>query len=1262
MDKDKNSKGRHEQGQVGAFPSRNSRENRKSRAKSNTSGNSKLQTNDGQAMLGDQTDIEIKSPSNKMKQRRAKSKAKSSGKGTADVNSSHEETGYLSESTEEQPGAVRVTAAGRPIAFQQHLSQYEDDRDLIFEEVGLPTAVKAETAADEEAGAFRQTAKMEAEKQFLAKLTPAKEYERRESSVQSGGRRRYWIFGTALVVVVVAAAVLIVMLSAPDDETENLGSSTPPATPAPTIFVDPDGSANLCKDAVELSQSMSITGTTINGTPDGNLDTCGDVSSNGVGVWYTMEGTGTRMSVSTCDGSNFDTQISVFSGSSCDGGLKCEYGNDQRTNCGQDASQLIFLAEKGQRYYIRVHGLRSSVGIFSLTVEPLQDNDECITATRFESFPPGSFEQATIFGTNRFSSMASTNSPACGALNPGPGAWFVFTARDTRFIQARIDDFPSNLLSVFSGDGCGNLQCVASGEGFVMWTAIQGTNYYIFVHGKGSSVGDFALTLLPGGLLESVIDNVGSDPEDNKYCEVAKRLNTNVPVTVSGNTDEGEFAIVPSCGNVDSKGLWYKFTGSGSQVTLSTCQTVTRFDTRLSVFTGGCWALRCVGAGENDCGNHGMVELFAEPQVEYLIFVHGTNSEVGTFSLSIGEVGDSLIMSPRDTCEGAESIFLDGTSRLGSLDWAQFQDVGLCGNTDAAAPAVYYKVIGTGLSMIASTCNRDYATSARIKIYGGDCNSFDCIDDIQEAQCGSQMSVIWNSIADVTYYIQVYGSEEGNFSLDVEEIDENFLCKEASASLELGSSVLGSTRIPQAGPAASCTQAENVLGVWYQVHSDTTGTLSVSACSSITNFNPQISVYDGCGSLQCLAANNGFRCGDGSAASWMASAGKIYYILVRGSGEDDFGNFALSLGSENDFCATSELVQPDGDVIIGSTSYATMDDGSISCFRSGVDVDGPGVWYKVIGKGGLLSASTCTAETEFDTKLSIYEGRCGDLSCIAGTSCESEGTLTWFAADDETYYILVHGFQTGVFGLIVRPFENNSCGASLTVETESSVALASTDSSLPHPCGLPSNNTQQFWYTMIGTGGEVNVDTCAGSSRQSQVSLFDSECSDLSCSDPLVGACSITFDSVFNQQYQILVSEREGEAHELYLESSNFECERAFGPLLIGGSTRGSTVGSSTDVTEACDGMFFRGPGVWYYFIGNGLPMTAFTCDSFTNFDTQISVYAGINCDRLRCVGAMDDNCGYQSWMTIPTVAGEKYYLLLSGKGTSAGNFVLSLR
>ena len=70
-----------------------------------------------------------------------------------------------------------------------------------------------------------------------------------------------------------------------------------------------------------------------------------------------------------------------------------------------------------------------------------------------------------------------------------------------------------------------------------------------------------------------------------------------------------------------------------------------------------------------------------------------------------------------------------------------------------------------------------------------------------------------------------------------------------------------------------------------------------------------------------------------------------------------------------------------------------------------------------LNRSGIL-ASTCTNETDFDTQISVYTGSCEALRCVGGNddseTCDIDGrfsTIGFFAEQDVTYYVRVHGFS-----------------------------------------------------------------------------------------------------------------------------------------------------------------------------------------------------------------------------------------------------------
>jgi hypothetical protein len=82
------------------------------------------------------------------------------------------------------------------------------------------------------------------------------------------------------------------------------------------------------------------------------------------GVWYSIDGTGIPLTISTCIGTNYDTKISVYSGSCSD--LNCIEGNDDFCSY---QSQVTFDSELGDTYFILVHGFSGTdYGPFTLTI------------------------------------------------------------------------------------------------------------------------------------------------------------------------------------------------------------------------------------------------------------------------------------------------------------------------------------------------------------------------------------------------------------------------------------------------------------------------------------------------------------------------------------------------------------------------------------------------------------------------------------------------------------------------------------------------------------------------------------------------------------------------------------------------------------------------------------------------------------------------------------------------------------------------------
>jgi len=106
----------------------------------------------------------------------------------------------------------------------------------------------------------------------------------------------------------------------------------------------------------------------------------------------------------------------------------------------------------------------------------------------------------------------------------------------------------------------------------------------------------------------------------------------------------------------------------------------------------------------------------------------------------------------------------------------------------------------------------------------------------------------------------------------------------------------------------------------------------------------------------------------------------------------------------------------------GNTIGANMGNLPSNCVVS-TDDDSPTHWYVYTGTGDSdsVSLTTCSNNTDYDTKLFVYSGdNCNNLNCITGndemlTACShsfSHSQVDFVSVQGLTYYILVSGWHT----------------------------------------------------------------------------------------------------------------------------------------------------------------------------------------------------------------------------------------------------------
>lgn len=475
--------------------------------------------------------------------------------------------------------------------------------------------------------------------------------------------------------------------------------------------------------------------------------------------------------------------------------------------------------------------------------------------------------------------------------------------------------------------------------------------------------------------------------------------------------------------DVSSPGVWYKVDGTGGSLVASTCHQLS-FDTKLSVYSGGCDELVCVASDDDGCSSEvtnkaSRVQFDTQAGVTYYILVHGYQSETGQFNLYVSRPEEYY----NDFCEDARKAPLDqfllGNNTLAKVD---FNTGVSCPNTVAiTGPTVWYSVIGTGGTITASLCSVQTQFDSLMSVFEGTCDNLVCVDgndDSVREECGFTSEVSWESKPFQLYLVAVHGYQNatGEFGFEAKTTGQPTIfdtCSTAGGPLPLNYDIpLYLSDSANVGFSISkCTGIGGsavVQGVWTFVVADG-GTITASVCDGSPP-GTSIFVFSGtCNSLFCINPG-GTSCED----SFPSNPNQSYRIFIQGSGE---GDYSLSLSStgpppaENDACVGAIDVEINSEQLFGSTQNANVDE--IPGQFCGETVTAPGVWYRIVGNGDPVTVGLC-AGTDFDTRLSVFRGDCDNLVCIGGNDdfCSLQSAYEWDSEEGVPYYVLVRTYAS----------------------------------------------------------------------------------------------------------------------------------------------------------------------------------------------------------------------------------------------------------
>ncbi len=538
------------------------------------------------------------------------------------------------------------------------------------------------------------------------------------------------------------------------------------------------------------------------------------------------------------------------------------------------------------------------------------------------------------------------------------------------------------------------------------------------------------------------------------------------------NNFGGNILDPPCDRNFFGRATWWNFIGMGERVLVSTCHAATNISTALFLYQSPnylCDAIECVARSNlNQCGAGGVDTFFADQNVLYYLSILGDN---GNNRNEVGPEGEMAVSFTRQSNGCTTSIPL--LNSRGIVAEAVLDEstslVGPQCDSNLNGHGVWYQLLGTGETILLSTCHNATTIPTAISVYespvnmtGNTCNGLKCQDfassspsclDANNQSKGSLIKI--KTTVDLTHYVAIVGDNGNNDvyppgpegTVGVNMVREFNGCDRDLAPLLLddGSVVVTSTSADEGAPMVGpqCNQNFNGYGRWYHFVGQGEPVL-VSTCHQGTTIPTVVSVYeagDDIGSCQtstCKAFNDSNLCENGNGSIVFlpeAEEGKMHYLSVLGHNGNALyppapeGTISVNVVTRSNGCDEARSLSDDGSKTMVDTASAPL-----LGPQCGMQYNGKGYWFEIVGKGRQVEASTCHVETTIPTIISVYQsshGGCGsELTCYAmeTTSPNDCSPLSFFAEEGIVYKISVMGDN----GNSLLPAPEGQIGLSIT--------------------------------------------------------------------------------------------------------------------------------------------------------------------------------------------------------------------------------------
>ncbi len=484
----------------------------------------------------------------------------------------------------------------------------------------------------------------------------------------------------------------------------------------------------------------------------------------GASIWYSWTAPSSGpVAISTC-GSDFDTTLGVYTGSSVSA-LTTVAENDDSTFCGtgSDQSAVSFSAVAGTTYAIAVDGHGGASGDVRLNVgAPAND--------AFANAQPLPSNGGTVTGSTVGASR-ETGEPEHAQVTGSRSVWYSWTAPAGGRVS--IDTCNSTfktLLGVYTGTSVANLTQVAADEyssfcgggstrSQVSFVATAETTYMIAVDTALEQPGSLTLTLA-----------FTPFPANDAFADATSIPGTAATVTGSNVGATLESGEPENAGDAGGASIWYSWTAPASrQVIIDTCGS--DFDTTLGVYTGAAVDSLTAVASDDDssfCGTGSTaseVSFAAVAGTVYMLAVDGHGGATGDLVLNVGApVNDDFAAAT--PIPGAVAT-VTGTNVAASKEIGEPDHAG-----NAGGASVWYSWTPSLSGPVTiDTCGSDFNTLLGVYTGTGLTSLTPVVSDDDSGACGAgstQSSASFTATAGTVYRIAVDGLNGATGAINLE--------------------------------------------------------------------------------------------------------------------------------------------------------------------------------------------------------------------------------------------------------------------------------------------------------------------------------------------------------------------------------------------------------------------------------------------------------------------------------------------------------------